>query len=146
MARQFCTFRLDGYLFGVPVEGVQEVLRNQERTVVPLAPPEVVGLLNLRGRIVTTLDLRTRLALPPRQDRPQGSGVDVVVRVGDGVVSFLVDEIGDVLTPPDETFDRAPETVPAAVRALVTAVCKLDGELMLVLDTDLATAVAVPAP
>lgn len=141
MARQFCTFLLDGHLFGVPVAAVQEVLKSQEMTAVPLGPREVSGLLNLRGQIVTTIDLRARLNLPDRA--ADGDRVNVVVRTADGVVSLLVDEIGDVLEPEEQAFEAPPETVPEVVRALVTSVCKLDGRLMLVLDTELAVAVGV---
>lgn len=141
LSHQYCTFLLDGHLFGVPVSSVQEVLKQQELTPVPLASPEVTGLINLRGQIVTTLELRTRLSLPPRGDGM--SAVNVVVRTPDGgVVSLLVDEIGDVVEPGESAFEPVPETVPSHVRALVTSVCKLDGQLMLVLDTDLAVHVA----
>lgn len=144
MSVQYCTFRLDGHLFGVPVGSVQEVLKQQELTSVPQGPPEVCGLINLRGQIITTLDLRIRLGLGAR---PSGSAaVNVVVRTDDGdVVSLLVDEIGDVLEPGTETFEQPPETVPPRIRALVTSVCKLDGQLMLVLDTQLAVQVGATA-
>jgi purine-binding chemotaxis protein CheW len=142
MSDQFCTFLLDGHLFGVPVETVQEVLRQQEMTVVPLAPTEVCGLLNLRGQIVTTIDLRVRLGLPAA---PAGTArVNVVVRTPDGAVSLLVDQIGDVLEPAAASFEDAPDTVPATIRELVERVCKLDGRLMLVLDTELAATVGEP--
>lgn len=144
MSRQYCTFRLDKHLFGVLVESVQEVLKQQELTTVPLAPREVSGLINLRGQIITTLELRTRLGLGAR---PTGApAVNVVVRTAEGgVVSLLVDEIGDVLEPTDESFEALPETVPSRIRALVSRVCKLDGHLMLVLDTDLAVQVGAVA-
>lgn len=137
---QYCTFRLDGHLFGVPVEHVQEVLRPQEVTPVPLSAAEVTGLINLRGQIVTTLELRTRLDIAERDvDDP---AVCVVVRTADGTpVSLVVDAIGDVLEPEEAQHEAPPETVPAPVRALVTAVCKLPDELLLVLDTELATTV-----
>jgi len=137
MSRQYCTFRLDGHLFGVPVESVQEVLKQQELTTVPHAPAGIEGLINLRGQIITTLDMRSRLGLQPRTD--SSSVIDVVVRTADGdVVSLLVDEIGDVLEPGPEYFEELPETVPASIRGTVTSVCKLDGQLMLVLDTESA--------
>jgi purine-binding chemotaxis protein CheW len=144
MSVQYCTFRLDGHLFGVPVGSVQEVLKQQELTTVPQAPPEVSGLINLRGQIITTLELRTRLGLDVR---PSGApAVNVVVRTGDGgVVSLLVDEIGDVLEPTEESFEVPPETVPARIRTLVTSVSKLEGHLMLVLDTELAVQVGMAA-
>lgn len=139
MANQYCTFRLGGHLFGVPVETVQEVLRQQELTKVPLSSPEVCGLINLRGQIVITIDLRRRMGLPERDATTQAT--NVVVRAAEGATSLLVDEIGDVLEPDSDRFEAPPETVPARVRDLVTRVCKLDHDLMLVLDTDKAVAI-----
>lgn len=140
MSQQYCTFVLDGHLFGVPVSSVQEVLKAQSVTRVPGAAPEVSGLMNLRGQIVTTMDLRTRLHLPPREE--DAGSVSVVVRTADhNTVSLVVDEIGDVLEPSDDSVEAAPETVPAEVRALITGVCKLEQRLMLLLDTELATTV-----
>ncbi|HEY9073267.1 MAG TPA: chemotaxis protein CheW, partial [Desulfobaccales bacterium] len=91
--KQFSTFVVDHLLFGVEVEKVQEVIRYQEMTRVPLAPPVVKGLINLRGQIVTAIDLRRRLGLRERAtaDLP----MNVVIRHDDGAVSLLVDEIGD---------------------------------------------------
>jgi len=141
---QYCTFRLDGHLFGVPVGSVQEVLRQQELTPVPKAPPEVSGLINLRGQIITTLELRSRLGLPARA--PDAPVVNVLVRARDGdVVGLLVDEIGDVREPGEASFAALPETVPPRIRALVTGVCKLEGQLMLVLNTELAVQVGAAA-
>jgi purine-binding chemotaxis protein CheW len=134
MGAQYCTFRLDGHLFGIGVQDVQEVLRHQDVRPVPLAPPEIRGLLNLRGQIVTTVDLRARLGLPAAEE----GGVNVVVRTPDGPVSLLVDQIGDVLEPPESSFEQAPDTVPRHLRDLVRRVCKLADGLMLVLDTELA--------
>src|SRR5579875_3258105 len=93
--RQFATFFVDGLFFGVDVLDVQEVLRYQEMTSVPLAPEVITGLINLRGQIVTALDLRRRLNLKPRADEDEP--MNAVIRTKDGVVSFLVDEIGDVV-------------------------------------------------
>lgn len=135
MPAQFCTFALDGHLFGVPVNAVQEVLKQQVTTPVPLAAPEICGLLNLRGQIVTVVDLRVKLGLPARSSE---RAINVVVRTAEGVVSLLVDQIGDVLEPAESSFEAPPDTVPASVRALISAVCKLDDRLMLVLDTELA--------
>ena len=143
MAEKFCTFLLDGHLFGVPVENVQEVLRSQRVTAVPLAPPEIKGLLNLRGQIVTTIDLRTRLDMPPRDD--ESTSVNVVVRTAEGAVSLVVDRIGHVLEPAASTFEPAPDTGPELVRDLVDQVCKLDDGLLLVLDTERAAGIGVAA-
>src|SRR6266404_3904656 len=95
---QYCTFYLDGHYFGLDVLKVQEIIRYQEMTRVPLAPPVVRGLINLRGQIVTALDLRRRLELAERPADQQP--VNVVVQTDDGAVSLLVDEIGDVLEVP----------------------------------------------
>ncbi len=135
-SQQFCTFHLDGYLFGVPVPQVQEVIRYQPMTPVPLAPPAVEGLINLRGQIVLAIDLRRRLSFA---DRPQGElPVNVVVRTPDGAVSLLVDEIGDVIEVEESTFEAPPETLRGPVRATIHGVYKLDGRLLHVLDKDKA--------
>jgi purine-binding chemotaxis protein CheW len=132
--RQYCTFSVAGHYFGLDVLRVQEVIRYQEMTRVPLAPPVVRGLINLRGQIVTALDLRHRLGLGrcPDGSRP----VNVVVRCDDGAVSLLVDEIGDVLELPEHLFERPPETLTGPVRDLIQGAYKLPGRLLLVLDTD----------
>jgi purine-binding chemotaxis protein CheW len=135
-SQQFCTFLLDGYLFGVPVPQVQEVIRYQPMTPVPLAPAAVQGLINLRGQIVLAIDLRRRLSFG---DRPQGeSPVNVVVRTPDGAVSLLVDEIGDVIEVEESTFETPPETLEDSVRATIFGVYKLEGRLLHVLDKDKA--------
>ena len=137
-SRQFCTFRLDGHFLGVEVERVQEVIRYQEMTPVPLAAAAVSGLINLRGQIVTAVDLRQCLGMPPR---PEGKlPMNVVVRANERAVSLLVDEIGDVLDVPGDSFEQSPTTLDKVDRSLFTGVYKLDGKLLLVLDTDKAVA------
>jgi purine-binding chemotaxis protein CheW len=131
--QQFCTFFLDGLRFGVDVQKVQEVVPYQEMTRVPLAPPTVRGLLNLRGQIVTGLDLRRRLELPDREaDRLP---MNVVLRGEDSPVSFLVDEIGEVIEVAADAWERPPETLRGRVRELIRAVHPLPDGLLLVLDT-----------
>jgi purine-binding chemotaxis protein CheW len=133
---QYCTFYLDRLLFGVELKGVQEVIRSLEMTQVPLAPPVVSGLINLRGQIVTAVDLRRRLDL---KGRPAGVlPMNVVVRSEDGVVSFLVDEIGDVVEVEDSTFEPAQEMLRGSVRGMILGVHKLQDRLMHVLDTEKA--------
>jgi purine-binding chemotaxis protein CheW len=137
-SRQFCTFRLDGHFLGVEVERVQEVIRYQEMTPVPLAAAAVSGLINLRGQIVTAVDLRYCLGMP---QRPDGKlPMNVVVRANDRAVSLLVDEIGDVLDVPADAFEQSPTTLDKVDRSLFTGVYKLDDKLLLVLDTDKAVA------
>jgi purine-binding chemotaxis protein CheW len=132
--QQFCTFFLDSLFLGVEVRRVQEVLREQEMTKVPLAPPMVRGLINLRGQIVTAIDLRRRLELPERIAAEVA--MNVVVRTDDGAVSLLVDEIGDVLNLPSTTFEPPPETITGVARQLVRGIHKLDQRLLLILDID----------
>jgi purine-binding chemotaxis protein CheW len=131
--RQFCSFFVDGLRFGVDVQKVQEVVPYQEMTRVPLAPPTVSGLLNLRGQIVTGIDLRRRMELP---ERPAGSlPMNVVLRGEDSPVSFLVDEIGEVIEVAADACERPPETLQGHVRELIQGVYPLPEELLLVLDT-----------
>ncbi len=135
--KQFCTFFLNGFFFGVEVLKVQEVIRYQKMTRVPSAPPTIEGLINLRGQIVTAIDLRRRLEFSPR---PAGQlPMNVVIRTDDGAVSLLVDEMGDVLEVEDETFERPPETLKGTARELVRGVYKLKDRLLLILDTERTT-------
>jgi purine-binding chemotaxis protein CheW len=137
---QFCTFYLDKLLFGVELKGVQEVIRSLDRTKVPLAPDVVSGLINLRGQIVTAVDLRRRLELDPA---PSGMlSMNVVVRSDDGAVSLVVDEIGDVVEVEEDTFERPPETLRGTVRNTILGVHKLNGRLMHVLDIGKACQIA----
>jgi purine-binding chemotaxis protein CheW len=120
----------------VELKGVQEVIRSLEMTKVPLAPDVVSGLINLRGQIVTAVDLRRRLELEPA---PAGRlAMNVVVRSEDGPVSLLVDEIGDVVEVEEATFEPSPETLRGSVRAMILGVHKLNGRLMHVLDIEKA--------
>jgi purine-binding chemotaxis protein CheW len=134
MTRQVCTFLVADSLFGIEVLRVQEVIRPQPMTRVPLARSEVRGLMNLRGQIVTTLDLRKRLGLPDHHG--SGAGVNIVVRTDDGMVSLIVDEVGDVLDVPDDLFEPPPETVVGQARELIVGAYKFPTRLMLSLDLD----------
>ncbi|MEO1527541.1 MAG: chemotaxis protein CheW [Planctomycetota bacterium] len=130
----YCTFRVDALLFGVEVRQVQEVIRSQQTTRVPLAPRVVQGLMNLRGQIVSALCLRERLGLPGAQD--QNDSMNVVVRSDEGPISLLVDEIGDVVEVDVRRFEPPPETLLGEQRELVRGVFKLERELLLILNTD----------
>ena len=132
--QQFATFFLGDNYFGVEVERVQEILRSQEMTPVPLSSPVVRGLINLRGQIVTAIDLRRRLGLPER-----GEGqplMNVVVRSSGGGVSLLVDDIGDVVETCAASFESPPETLPLNLRAMIIGIHKLDDRLMHILDCE----------
>lgn len=131
---QYSTFYVDGLLFGIRVLQVQEVFRYQEMTRVPLAPHVIEGLINLRGQIVTAIDMRRRLGLAPRScDR---SPMNMVVRSDDGAVSLLVDEIGDVLEMTQSSYEPPPVNMAPEQRALIDGVYKLEGKLLLVLNTE----------
>ncbi len=131
--RQFCTFHLHGLYFGIEVVQIQEVIRFQEMTRVPLAPDTVRGLINLRGQIVMAIDVRRRFDLPPL---PEGQlPTNIVVRTEDGPVSLLVDEIGDVVEVDDDTFERPPGNLQGFAREVTRGVYKLRDRLLLALDT-----------
>lgn len=140
---QFCTFRLGGLLFGVEVLCVQEVLLTQEMTRIPLAHAVIKGLINLRGQIVTAIDLRTRLGMEPLDSEKHP--MNVVVRSGETAFSLVVDEIGDVVDVDAESFEEPPETLTGHARDLILGAYKLERELLLVLDTEKATAIAAAA-
>src|SRR5215467_13851908 len=126
---RFSTFYLGGLFFGVDVLRVQEVLRFQQMTRVPQAPEVIEGLINLRGQIVTAVDMRRRLRLPTRAG--DQTPMNMVVRTEEGAVSLLVDEIGDVLDVDDSAYERPPENLDAAARELILGVYKLKDRLLL---------------
>lgn len=134
--QEICTFHLGTNLFGVDVSEVQEVLVQQVITPVPLAPPSVVGVVNLRGRIVTAVDLRTRLELGPRAAGAQP--VSIVVRTEGDPTAFLVDRAGDVVSLDRAQFERPPDTLQGAARDLILGAYKQPHSLLLVLDVERA--------
>ncbi len=135
-ARQYATFVVHDLFLGVDVLKVQEVLRYQQMTPVPRADGVIEGLINLRGQIVTAFDMRRRLGLPERPD--DRTPMNVVVRNGDGAVSLLVDEIGDVIEVGNDDFEPPPETISQAAREVIEGVYKLSDRLLLVLSADKA--------
>jgi purine-binding chemotaxis protein CheW len=131
---QLCTFYLDRFYLGVPVLDVQEVIAAQEISPVPLAGPEIHGLINLRGQIIVVLDLRTRLSMPARE--PHLLAAHVLVRTRFGLVSLIVDRIGTVLTVQAEDFVEVPTTLDPKFTPFITGVYQLTSTLLLVLDTE----------
>jgi purine-binding chemotaxis protein CheW len=130
-----CTFYLGDLYFGIDVRGVQEVMSNHELTPVPLAPEVITGLMNVRGQIIPAVDLRRRLELEGRgEDDP--APMNVVLQTDDGPVSLLVDRIGDVMEVDEQQFETPPETVTGVARDLIVGTYKLEGHLLLELDTD----------
>jgi len=136
MGRQLATFSVEDLLFGVDVLDVREVLLYQQMTRVPLASSVIEGLINLRGQIVTALDLRRCLGMRDRQ--ADTLPMNVVVNCRSEAVSLLVDDIGDVLDVRHDSFEPPPATLPGRVRQVLSGVYKLDRKLLLVLDIERA--------
>ncbi len=134
--QQICTFLLDNIYFGIVVEDVQEIIRQQPLTRIPLAPPDICGLMNLRGQVIPAIDLSCRLGM-----RPASCGLDVeitynvIVSVADDVVSFIVDDVGDVLDCSSESFEPPPATLNRHMQSFLRGAYKLDRNFLLVLDT-----------
>ncbi|MDJ0948527.1 MAG: chemotaxis protein CheW [Alphaproteobacteria bacterium] len=131
---EFVTITIGEQWFGVPVLTVQDVLVAQKITSIPLAPPEVAGALNLRGRIVTAIDVRQRLRLPQRD--PDQHSMSVVVDHGGELYSLIVDSVGEVLGLNKADFERNPSTLDAVWREVSAGVYQLEGKLLLILDVE----------
>lgn len=129
---QLSTFHVGKYLFGVDVALVQEIVRLQTITPVPLSAPEIAGLINLRGEVLTAVDLRVRLGLAPAD--AGRDPVNVVVRVDEEPVSLLVDEIGGVQEVSQVPFEATPTTVDPQLRPLLLGAYTLPDRLLLSLD------------
>lgn len=130
--RQYATFSLGGEYLGVDVLKVQEVLRSQAMTPVPKAPGYIAGLINLRGQIVTAVDLRRRLGMPDRG--PGAEPMNVIVRTAEGPMSLLVDDIGDVVEVPIHSLEPTPDTLASMAAPYLSGIHKLPGSLLAVLD------------
>ncbi len=130
---QWATFFLAKEQFAVPVEDVQEVLLSQPLTPVPLAPAQIVGLLNLRGAIMPAIDLRTRLKF--EQVAPSEYQKLLVLKTNEGLVSIVVDEIGDVFELAGEGWRPVPDTLELGHRDAVFGIFPLDGQMLLGLKT-----------
>lgn len=131
-SRQFCTFRVGALYLGIDVMDVQEVLYEAAVTRVPLAESQVAGLINLRGQIATSIDLRTRLGIEPRGETDPY--IHVVVSERGEPASLQVDSICDVISVDHELFEQVPETMAPSARELIVGAFKLESELLLILD------------
>ena len=134
--RLLSAFLLDGRLFGVEVEKVQEVIRDQHLTRVPLAPPLIRGLMNLRGQIVLAIDLRVRLGMPPPP--PDRSHMNIILRTDGGLVSFVVDEVADVIEVSESEFELPRRTLRGAGAGVILGAYKLPDGLLVALDVEKA--------
>ncbi len=129
-SEEYVTALIDGQLFGIPVLAVQDVLGPQALANIPLAPPEVAGSLNLRGRIVTAIDLRKRLGMEPA-DREKS--MSIVVDHHGELYSLLIDEVGEVLQVPMQNYERNPATLDPRWRDVSQGIFRLDGQLLVIL-------------
>jgi purine-binding chemotaxis protein CheW len=132
---QYASFEVGGHCLGISVLEVQEVLREQRLTPVPLAPRAIAGLINLRGQIIPALEMRTLLQLPERLD--SDGTLSVVLRTETGPVSLQVDEIGDVIEIATG-LDAPPLNLDSRIKRLLSGVCRMKEKLLLVLDTERA--------
>lgn len=131
--RQLSSFVVHDLLFGIDVQEVQEAIRHLEITRVPLCPPLIAGLLNLRGQIITAIDLRVCLDLPERS--PAQVPVNLILRTQEGLLSLLVDDIGAVLEPGQDAFELAPSTLRGQLKGFIRETYKMPDRLLLILDT-----------
>jgi purine-binding chemotaxis protein CheW len=129
----FVTFTIADQLFGIPVLKVQDVLSTHNITRIPLAPPEIAGSLNLRGRIVTAMDVRLRLGLPPRQS---GNAMSIVAEHEGELYSLMVDAVGEVLGLKSSDWERNPPTLEPKFREYSLGIYRLDHKLLVVLDVN----------
>lgn len=132
--KEYVTFQIEGQLFGIHVMQVQDVLGPQELVRIPLAPREVAGALNLRGRIVTAIDVRMRLGLKAYEgEKPPMS---IVVEHDGELYSLLVDKVGEVLKMKEDNFEQNPATLDAVWREVSVGIYRLEEELLLIVDVD----------
>jgi len=131
---EFVTAMIGGQLFGLPISRVQDVFMPERLTRVPLAGSDVAGVLNLRGRIVTAIDMRSRLGLPKRDDDRPSMAVGVDLR-GESY-GLLIDSIGEVLKLPDDGCEPNPVNLDSRMAKISAGVHRLDGHLMVVLDVE----------
>lgn len=140
---EYVTALIGGQLFGLPIRQVQDVFLPERVTRVPLAPPEIAGVLNLRGRIVTLIDLRQRLGMPPRADDAPSMALGVELR-GE-FYGLLIDSIGEVLKLADETREPNPINLDARLARVSAGIHRLEGQLMIVAEVERVLDIAVMA-
>lgn len=134
LTQEYVTVKIAGQLFGLAIDRVQDVFMPDAITDVPLAMPEVAGVLNLRGRIVTAIDMRKRLNLPDRQDGE--SQMAVGIEYHSESYGLIIDEVGEVLRLPEASFESNPANLDPRWATISSGVQRLDGQLMVILDVD----------
>lgn len=130
---EFVTVTIAGQLLGIPILSVEDVLGPQKISQIPLAHPAVAGVLNLRGRIVTAIDVRRRLGLPPMESEGAGR-MSVVVEHDGEPYSLLIDSVGDVLTVPASSHERNPATLDLRWAQISAGIYQLENELLVALE------------
>ena len=131
---EFVTFTIAGQLFGIPVLQIQDVLSSYQITPIPLAPPEITGSLNLRGRVVTAIDVRLRLGLSARPK--EAESMSIVAENEGELYSLMVDSVGEVLALSQSAYERNLPTLDAKFRAFSDGIYRLDKQLLVVLDVN----------
>lgn len=131
---EYVTVEIDNQLFGLPIAQVEDVFMPDAITVVPLANPEVAGVLNLRGRIVTAIDMRRRLGLPPR--KTDGPPMAVGIEYNQESYGLIIDKVGEVLLLDASTFEKNPANLDARWSSISAGVHRLDGKLLVLLDVE----------
>ncbi len=131
---EFVTFTIAGQLFGIPVLQIQDVLSSYQITPIPLAPPEITGSLNLRGRVVTAIDVRLRLGLSARPK--EAESMSIVAENEGELYSLMVDSVGEVLALSKSAYERNPPTLDAKFRTFSDSIYRLDKQLLVVLDVN----------
>jgi purine-binding chemotaxis protein CheW len=142
--RAFVTLTIADQLCGIPVLGVRDILGPQTITRIPLAPPEIAGSLNLRGRIVTAIDLRRRLRLPDAA-ADAGPRMSVVAEQGGELYALLVDQVSEVMTLNEAQFERNPPNLAPSWAAFSAGIYRLNGRLLVVLDVARVLALSTQA-
>lgn len=130
---QYSTFTIAGRIYGIDVKKVQEIVKQMPMTKVPLSPPFVVGLVNLRGQVATAIKLGT---LFETESTMQDKSMNVVCKYGDDLISFIVDDIGDVIEVSQKQFEPTPKTIAANIRELMHGVYKTEHALLSIIDVD----------
>jgi purine-binding chemotaxis protein CheW len=136
---QLCTFDVGALFIGIEISRIQEILRQQPVTPVPLAPSMIMGLMSLRGQIVPVINLAARLGVAAHA--AENEAFNVLIRTPDGPVSLLVDRVGDVIDVSPESFEPAPDTMQISMRSLIRGAYKLERRLLLALDAGSAITV-----
>ncbi len=125
--QQICTFYLNDIYFGIEIESVREIIRQQSLTRIPLAPTDICGLMNLRGQVIPVVDLACRLGLRAAScGMGEQTVYNAIVDANDDVVSFIVDDIGDVLQCQSDTFEPPPAHLNADIRFFLKGAYKLE--------------------